>query len=468
MAEKIGFTSVIKNPGFRYLWFNQILVQLALNALNFTLIIWVYKLIDNNLAISALLLAVYLPAIIFGIFAGTSVDIFNRKKIILLIDLLIAFSFVIFIFIKGSFILILILTFIINTLAQFFMPAESSSIPLLVSKKQLFVANSLFSLTLYGAFMLGFTLGGPILNHFGINVMFGLGALSLIIAFFMARNLPSIKISANAKKFTKIEPQRFFKVLFKLTLKEGKETFEFVRGKFEIATAILLMAAVQGIIGMAAVIVPAYMEKVLLIHATDSSYIVILPLGLGMIFGALVMGKWFHKFSRRSVVIPAILGAGIILFLIGIMPLVAHLFQAADLPAYLTKPRYFFKAPSLSTMFALFAFLAGICTVSIIVPCQTVLQEHTTLRNRGKIFAVLAVVMAAFSAAAALLAGSLSDIFGVLPIIIFMGLLIVGTGFLVMHPQIIFKENWLPLSVREFLGIGHWERADVSQKSQVN
>lgn len=468
MVEKVGFSSVIANPGFKYLWFNQILVQLALNALNFTLIIWVFKLVNNNLSVSALMLAIYLPAVIFGIFAGVFVDIFDRKKIILLIDFLIAVSFILFIFIKGSFIPVLILTFIINTLTQFFMPAESSAIPVLVSKKQLFLANSLFSLTLYGAFMLGFTLAGPILNHFGINTLFSLGALSLLVAFFMARRIPAIKITANARKLEKLTPLTSFKILFNLTVKESKETLEFVRGKIEISSAILLMAGVQGLIGAMAVVVPAYMERILLIHATDSSYIVVLPLGLGMVVGALVLGKWFHKFSRRGVVVPAIVGAGTVLLLLGAMPIIAHLFQAAELPAYLTKPRYFFKAPSLSTLFAILAFLAGICAVSIIVSCQTVLQEHTTLKNRGKIFSVLVVAMTACSAITAVLAGFLSDIFGVLPLLISLGILIIGIGYLVMHPQNFLKEYWLPLSVREFLGLGHWERVDVSQKSQVN
>ena len=463
MAEKVGFSSVIKNSGFRYLWFNQILVQLAYNALNFTLIIWVYKLVDNNLAVSALMLTIYLPAVIFGIFAGVFVDIFDRKKIILLIDLLIALAFIMFIFIKGSFVLVLILAFIVNTLAQFFMPSESSSIPMLVSKKQLYLANSLFSLTLYGAFMLGFTLGGPVLNHFGINTLFILGALSLAVAFFMARKLPSIKINSNAKKLTKATSLGTFEALLNLTVKESKETFEFVRGKLTIAVAILLMSGVQGVIAVLAVIISAYMEKVLLIHATDSSYIVMLPLGLGMISGVLVGGKWLHKFSRRSVVVPAILGAGILLFLAGVMPIIAHIFQAADLPTYLTKPRYFFKAPSLSTLFAIIAYLTGICTVSVIIPCQTVLQENTTLQNRGKIFAVLAVVMTSFSAVMAVLAGVLSDIFGVIPLLIFLGILIMVIGYLVMHPQIFLRENWLPFSVKEFLGLGHWEKNQESR-----
>ncbi|MDO8570371.1 MAG: MFS transporter [Candidatus Daviesbacteria bacterium] len=456
MAEKIGFSSVIASSGFRYLWFNQILVQLALNALNFTLIIWVFKLIDNNLSVSALMLAIYLPAVIFGIFAGVFVDIFDRRKIILLIDFLIAISFIFFIFIKGSFILVLVLTFIINTLTQFFMPSESSAIPLLVSKKQLFLANSLFSLTLYGTFMLGFTLAGPILNHFGINTMFILGSLSLLVAFFMARKLPSIKATTNSKKLIS------FKVLLNLTIKESRETLEFVRGKLEVSSAILLMAGVQALIGAMAVVVPAYMERILLIHATDSSYIVVLPLGVGMVIGALVLGKWFHKFSRRGVVVPAIVGAGTVLLLLGVMPIIAHLLQAADLPTYITKPRYFFKAPSLSTLFAILAFLAGICAVSIIVPCQTVLQEHTTFKNRGKIFSVLVVAMTACSAITAVLAGVLSDIFGILPLLISLGILVIGIGYLVMRPQNFLKEHWLPSSMKEFLGLGHWNKADVS------
>lgn len=462
MAEKVGFSSVIASPGFRYLWFNQILVQLALNALNFTLIIWVFKLVDNNLSVSALMLAIYLPAVIFGIFAGVFVDIFDRRKIILLIDFLIAVSFIFFIFIKGSFVLVLILTFIINTLTQFFMPSESSAIPVLVSKKQLFLANSLFSLTLYGTFMLGFTIAGPILNHLGINSMFLLGAISLMIAFFMARKIPSIKVTSNAKKLTKLAPVKSFQMLFNLTIRESKETFEFVRGKLEVSSAILLMAGVQALIGAMAVVVPAYMERILLIHATDSSYIVVLPLGVGMVIGALVLGKWFHKFSRRGVVVPAILGAGTILLLLGAMPIIAHLLQAAELPTYITKPRYFFKAPSLSTLFAILAFLAGICAVSIIVPCQTVLQEHTTFKNRGKIFSVLVVAMTACSAITAVLAGVLSDIFGILPLLISLGILVIGIGYLIMHPQNFLKEHWLPSSMKEFLGLGHWNKADVS------
>ncbi len=456
MSEKPSFSSVIANKGFRYLWFNQILVQLAYNTLNFALIIWVYKLVGSNLAVSVLMLSIYFPVILFGIFAGVFVDIADRRKIILAIDILLSVAFLLFILIKRSYPLILLNTFLVNSLAQFFMPSESSSIPMLVSKKQLFLANSLFSLTLYGAFMVGFSLGGPVLNHLGINAIFYLGSLALFSAFFMARNLPSIKVSRPKKSFGNLLSLKNFRFMVNLTLKEGKETIEFARGRVRVAAAIGLMSAVQGVIGVLAVAMPDYLERVLMIHASDSSYFLVIPLGLGMITGALGIGRFLHGKSKRSIVVPAVIGTGLVFLFIGAVPALAHLLQLKDLPFYMGKPRYFFHAPSLSFWLGIASFFVGIFMVSIIVPCQTVLQESTTERNRGKIFAVLAVVMTGFAAIPTVVAGGIADVVGVTPLITAMGAVAFIFGIIALRPNFFFREKHLPFKLKEFLGLGHW------------
>lgn len=454
MSEQVSFASVLSNRGFRFLWFNQILVQLAYNTLNFALIIWVYKLVGSNLAVSALLVSAYLPAILFGMFAGVFVDITDRKKIIIIIDFLLVIGFLLFLLIKHSFPLILINTFFINSLAQFFMPSESSSIPVLVSKKQLFLANSLFSLTLYGSFMVGFSIGGPILNTFGINTIFLMGAVMLFIAFLMAQNLPIIKNSSST-----LEKYPSFSALGKildLTIAEAKETFHFIKGKVIILASIGLLSAVQGVIAILAVVTPSYLERVLHIHATDASYFVMLPLGLGMVTGAFLIGRLFHNIPRRSLVVPAIIIGGVLFTLIGLIPTIAQLLQSTDLPTYITRPRYFFRAPSLSSIFALIAFLTGFCTVSIIIPSQTALQESTPEQNRGKIFSVLAVIMTSVSAVTALLAGGLADVLGVTPIFVTLGIVTIALGILTLRPHYFFNEQRLSFRIREFLGLGHW------------
>ncbi|MBI2022899.1 MFS transporter [Candidatus Daviesbacteria bacterium] len=111
MQSRQSLISVIRSSGFSNLWINQILVQLSYNALNFSLVIWVYHLTNSNTAVAALLFAIYLPAVIFGLFAGVLIDITDRKKIILSINLLMAIAFFCLIYFKASYPAILVITF---------------------------------------------------------------------------------------------------------------------------------------------------------------------------------------------------------------------------------------------------------------------------------------------------------------------------------------------------------------------
>ena len=191
-ASDSTYASVIKNRGFLNLWFNQILVQLSYNALNFALIIWVFRLTNSNTAVSALLFSVYLPAVLVGLFTGVLVDVTNRRTLIRWINILLCLMFILLIFFKYHYAAILLITFSINILAQFYSPAEASAIPIIVKKNQLLIANSIFSTTLYLCFLLGFGLAGPVINHLGINFVFGLGAAFTFIGFLATFTFPSI------------------------------------------------------------------------------------------------------------------------------------------------------------------------------------------------------------------------------------------------------------------------------------
>ena len=220
--QDAGFLETIKNKGFLNLWINQILVQLSYNALNFALILWVFHLTNSNTAVSFLLVATYFPPIIFGLFAGILTDLTDRKKMIMWINLLLALCFFLLIPLKGSYFAILFLTFVINSLAQFYTPAESSAIPLIVPKNQLLVANSLFSITLFGCFLVGFGLAGPLINLLSINYLFALGGLLLTLAFMMSFFFPSIKNKSDQEgiKLVGAIKQRNYQHIFHFGSKE--------------------------------------------------------------------------------------------------------------------------------------------------------------------------------------------------------------------------------------------------------
>lgn len=456
---KTTFASVIKNPGFKYLWTNQILLQVAYNSLNFSLLIWVFRLTNSVLAGTALMLSIMIPAILFGLFAGVVVDISDRKKIIIATDLTLAITFVAFIFLRHSFLAVIFLSFIFNTVLQFFVPAEGSAIPLLVKKEQLLLANSLFQTTLFGTLVVGYSLAGPIISFFGISTIFIVGAIAVFCGFLVSQRLPKIKssITKSEKKLALHLLQFNFEDAWQVVSGQIKETFTFIRGKLPVAVAIVVLAGVQGVVATLAVLIPAYMERVMHIRATDASFVIMFPLGLGMVIGAFLIGKFAQGVPRRALVTKGIIIAGVVIALIGLAPIIGQEFSTLDLgERFLHGRRSFLHAPSLSGFLAILAFLLGFSTVAVIIPSQTVLQEYTPENKRGKIFSVLAVFMAAFSSLPVIIAGGLSDLIGVKPVMMLVGVVLLLLGFLGYRPAFFFAEHRLPFRVREFLGLGHW------------
>lgn len=458
MEESPNFSQVIKNPGFLNLWINQILVQLSYNSLNFALIIWVYRLTNSTTAVSALLFSVYLPAVLFGLFAGVIVDVVDRKKIILAIDFFMCILFISLIFFKMYFPAVLLITFLLNTLAQFYTPAESSAIPLLVKKEQLLQANSLFFTTLFLSFLIGYGLAGPVIAFYGIDFVFLGGGALAFLAFLFAGRFPPIANPIDSagvvlKQALKDKKLNEFQEVVRI---EIGETLSMVRGKLAVMSSILILAGVQVVIGVVGVLIPSYLERVIQISATDASYVIIAPLGLGMILGALAIGRIGHRTPRRLLVGRGILLAGVLFLLIGIAPLISPAIKHfPKTPGRLS----FFHQPSLSLMLGIGSFLLGTALVAIMVPSQTVLQENSPKADRGKVFSVLAVAMNGLSLIPVLFAGITADIFGTMPIFIFLGGVIGILGFFTLKPDFFFAEHHLPDHVREFLGLGHWEES---------
>jgi len=407
------------------------------------------------MAVAAVLLAVYLPAVLFGLFSGVLVDITDRRKIIMTIDLLLSVAIFMLIPLKMSLPAILLITFFINALVQFYGTAEISAIPLIVHKNQLVLANAIFATTLYTSFLLGFGLAGPLINYLGIDFVFELGGLFLIMAFLLSLVFPSIRGALDTQSKTLILAFRKndYSKFYEIGLKEIGETLRLIKGKLPVLSAIAILAGVQVVVGIIAVLAPGFLEKSLRINATDASYVIVMPLGFGIVAGGVFLGRLGNKLIRRTVIAKAILFAGLLFFLEGISPVISPAISHLPRP----KPLPFVTQPPLSVVLTVGSFLLGIALVSILVPSQTVLQENTPEEDRGKVFAVLGVAMSGLSLVPVLLSGLLADIFGTTPIFIGLGSVIMLIGLFGLKPSWFFRKKSLPLHVREFLGLGHWE-----------
>jgi len=168
--KRFGFLAVLSNVGFLFLWIGQLTSQLADRIFVYVLMVIIYQSTHSNLGVSLPLLAFGIPSVIISPWAGIMADRFNRKWILVISDLVRGLLILLIIpLIAKSLLWIFVVSLLVYTAAQFFAPAETSSIPELVEKHNLIVANSLFMITWMASSVVGLGLGAPIVNLLSEN-----------------------------------------------------------------------------------------------------------------------------------------------------------------------------------------------------------------------------------------------------------------------------------------------------------
>src|SRR4030042_2096834 len=151
------YRTIFKNKSFLYLWSSQIFSQLSINILNFILLIKIYSETKSSIATSFLWVSYAIPAIIIGPIAAASVDIIDKRKMLIITNLLQCLTIFFFAFIsEQSLFLLYGIVIVYSFLNQFYIPAEQSSLPAIVEKKSLALANSLFFITQQISLIVGF------------------------------------------------------------------------------------------------------------------------------------------------------------------------------------------------------------------------------------------------------------------------------------------------------------------------
>ena len=146
--------SVLAIPAFRKLWramafssFGDWLGLLASTALAQQLADGDYA--KANFAIAGVFIVRLLPAVILGPFAGVIADRFDRRKLMVVCDIL-RFSLYLSIPIVGNYFWLYTASILVEIVTLFWSPAKEASVPNLVPKSQLESANQVSLLAAYG------------------------------------------------------------------------------------------------------------------------------------------------------------------------------------------------------------------------------------------------------------------------------------------------------------------------------
>ena len=188
---------VLRQRNFTLLWIGGFVSMLGDWMLYTALPIYVYQLTGSALATSLTFIAEVLPGVLFGSLAGVFVDRWDRKRVMMISNLLLAASVLPLLFVRSADMvwLVYVAAFVQTTINQFFGPAEHAFLPRVVGDDQLVAANALNALNDNIARLVGPPLGGA------IAVLFSLRGITIIDAatyVFAAAMIALVTTKGNA------------------------------------------------------------------------------------------------------------------------------------------------------------------------------------------------------------------------------------------------------------------------------
>jgi Major Facilitator Superfamily len=220
------------------------------------------------------------------------------------------------------------------------------------------------------------------------------------------------------------------------TMAQLREGIGYIREHTAIAWTLVYLGIAAGLVGVIGVLGPSFAQQTLGLNPKDL-IVVVLPLGLGIVMGILILNAYGRLVPRRRVIEGGLIALGILLALMA---------TAGRISAFLNERVSNTNLPDLSLVTSLMsivvavAFFAGIAYAFVAIPSQTQLQEDLPEEVRGRVFGVLNMLVSVSSFLPILIVGPMADILakvfpneGTTIILVVVAALIVASGILSIY-----------------------------------
>jgi MFS family permease len=419
-----GIADVLRNRPFLLLWLAQAVTQIGGNMVLFGLTIIVVRTNSSNTAVSALILSFLVPAVLFSAVAGVYVDRIDRRVLLVATNAIRGVAYVLVFLAGPNLLAILLLTIFVSTVTVFFAPAEAAMIPYLVPRRQLLAANALFTLTLNGAFALGFALLGPLAVALaGADKLILMVAALYFVAAAMCLALPASPPPDRARG-TALQAVADAERAVESTLVQLREGLEYIRSNRAITWSLIYLGIASSLIGVLGVLGPDFARETLGLEP-EAFVVVVLPLGAGIVMGILLLNSYGKYLPRRRVIEVGLVALGIALALLSVAGPISRFLQRAEQSSPLIDLS---GVTSLLAIVVFIAFFAGIAYAIVAIPSQTQLSEDLPEDVRGRVFGVLNMLVSVSSFLPIIVVGYISEVIGTGTVIFVVAVLIGASG----------------------------------------
>ncbi len=366
------------------------------------LLFYVYEITGSTMASGTVLLASFLPQVLLGSVAGVFVDRWDRRRTMIAANVLLALGLLPLLAFddSGRVWIAYLVVFYESCVEQFFTPAESSLVPHLVGADDLITANALNGQNRNIARLVGAAIGGLAAGVGGVALVALVDAATFVVAAVLLSRIRARPVPAGQRPSTSL-------------LAEWRDGLALASREptLRVLFAVCAITSVgEGIMGT---LFAPFVRDVL--HGNGATYGAInAAQAVGGIASGFVVAGFGHRFAARS-----LLGWGAFAF--GAVDLVLFLYPLIDAVIW----------PALVCM-----VVVGLPGSVVVAGTATLFQTSSADSHRGRVFGAVGALQGTAMVLGMVVAGTLGDVVGIVPVIAVQGAGYVVAGLLVL--------GWMP------------------------
>jgi DHA3 family macrolide efflux protein-like MFS transporter len=268
---------------------------------------------DSARALGMVLIAYALPVLLFGIFAGTLVDRWDRKRVMIASDVIRALLAPAFLLVRTTADLPLAFAaaFLLSSFSVFFYPARTALLPNIVKEDDLMSANGWMQVGQTIARLSGPILAGIVVGRWGTNTAFWIDAVSYMVSAVLVLGIVGAVTRAKAEEDTK-QP----------AWKDLAEGVRYALGSRLLQGITLGLGVAMLGIGAVNVLFVPFLRHTFGV-SPEALGGVQTAQGVGMLLGGLLMGGLGKRLPPRLVSVASMVMLGVGIGLFGVSPVYA-------------------------------------------------------------------------------------------------------------------------------------------------
>ena len=411
---------LFRNRNFVALWLGQTVSFIGDYFYFLAIPIMVERLTGSALQVGLAVIASALPMLLLGPVAGVFVDRWDRKRTMIISDLLRALLVLLCLLVRtpDQVWIYYVVAFLMSCVSRFFFPAQNAALPLIVpDKDELLTANGLMQIVQTAGLLIGPALAGFSIGLWGAQVAFLADSATYLVSAvaITTMTIPTLggAPSEAGGSRTTVERQATGGQLAAVW-SEMREGVVYLFGNRTMVGILLCLAVVQLGIGAIHVIWVPFMQRTFGLGA-EGLGAVDTAQGLGMALGGVALGFAAGRFRKKDMAAWSIVFIGGMIALMGLAPAfsLVDLIPGLEVEAAMAEMTVGQRLLHMPLALLAYSLLLGIALVPAQSALMTMMQLAVPDVKRGRVGSAMNALTTAaglISMAAAAAAGEVVEL----------------------------------------------------------